>query len=518
VGSVGRSFRREISLLLFGLGLASALTLALVSQAGAASGTWDRAWGKNVNGGGVFGVCTVASSCLAGTSGGLGGEFNTPEDVAADGAGNSYVADQNRIQKFDSSGAWLRTWGKNVNGGGVFEVCTVASSCLTGGSGGLGGEMNFPSSVATDPSGNVYVADFLNQRIQKFNSSGVWERAWGKGVDNGGGTGFEVCANAANCLQGTTGGLGGEMNAPTRVAADASGNVYVTDATNQRIQKFNSSGVWERAWGRNVVKDGGAGQVCTDAQAGNAATLCFEVCTVAADCQQGSTGGLGGELSGPSKLATDGSGFVYVVDQNRVQQFAASTGAWQRAWGKDVIQLGQPGDGGAVFEICTTAAHCQGGSSGGLGGEMNGPLGVATDASGNVYVADATNHRIQKFDSSGSWQRAWGKNVNGGGVFGVCTVASSCLVGTPGVLGGEMGTPRGVATDASGNLYVAEFSNRRIQKFVDPVVVPPVISPPAATTAAPTGQRAAAIKKCKKKFPKGPKRKKCVRKAKRLPV
>src|SRR5215211_1938878 len=104
-GSAGRCFRREISLWLFSLGLACALTLVLVSQAGAASGSWERAWGKNVNGGGAFGVCTVASSCLAGTSGGLGGEMSTPEDVAVDGAGNVYVADSgsHRIQKFDSS-------------------------------------------------------------------------------------------------------------------------------------------------------------------------------------------------------------------------------------------------------------------------------------------------------------------------------------------------------------------------------------------------------------------------------
>jgi len=81
-----------------------------------------------------------------------------------------------------------------------------------------------------------------------------------------------------------------------------------------------------------------------------------------------------------------------------------------------------------------------------------------------------------------------------------------------------MNQPRGLATDASGSVYVAEFNNRRIQKFADPVVVPPVISPPATTPTVPTGRRAAAIKKCKKKFAKGPRRTKCVKKAKRLPV
>ena len=295
------------------------------------------------------------------------------------------------------------------------------------------------------------------------------------------------------------------MSFPGKVATDASGNVYLADAGNGRIQKFNSSGVWERAWGKDVATGGG-----TD----------FEVCTSAANCKAGTSGGLGGEMFGPTELATDASGFVYVADgaNNRIQKFSAATGAWQRAWGRNVIQGGHAGDLGSVFEICTTAIDCQAGSAGGLGGEMNSPIGLATDASGSVYVADTSNFRIQKFDASGAWQRAWGKDVNGGGAFGVCTVASSCLAGTLGTLGGEMNQPRGLATDASGSDYVAEFSNRRIQKFADPVVVPPVTSPPTTTTTVPTGLRAAALKKCKKKFPKGPKRKKCIRKAKRLPV
>src|SRR5215210_9158245 len=103
--------------------------LALATPAGAASGTWERAWGKNVNGGTAFGVCTVAASCLAGATGGLSGEMNLPSGIATDAAGNVYLADfgNHRIQKFSSSGTWERAWGKNVNGGGVFGICTAAA-------------------------------------------------------------------------------------------------------------------------------------------------------------------------------------------------------------------------------------------------------------------------------------------------------------------------------------------------------------------------------------------------------
>src|SRR5215218_7922356 len=66
-------------------------------------------------------------------------------------------------------------------------------------------------------------------------ASGTWERAWGKDVVTGGGTGFEVCSLAASCQQGAIGGLGGELNDPRGVAADPAGNVYVADLNNQRI-------------------------------------------------------------------------------------------------------------------------------------------------------------------------------------------------------------------------------------------------------------------------------------------
>ena len=76
-----------------------------------------------------------------------------------------------------------------------------------------------------------------------------------------------------------------------------------------------------------------------------------------------------------------------------------------------------------------------------------GVLDVATDANGNVYVADTNNNRIQKFDPSGTFVAAWGTSGSGNGQFA---------------------GPTGVAADASGNVYVADQSNNRIQKFACP--------------------------------------------------
>ena len=86
----------------------------------------------------------------------------------------------------------------------------------------------------------------------------------------------------------------------------------------------------------------------------------------------------------------------------------------------------------------------QWGTAGSGDGQFNLPHGVATDAAGNVYVADASNHRIQKFTSTGVYLTKWGSNGTGDGQFAF---------------------PIGVATDAAGNVYVADLFNHRVQKF-----------------------------------------------------
>src|SRR6266542_2906893 len=357
---------------------------AVTASAQAASGTWNRAWGKDViatghpgDTGTGFEICTVAADCQTGSVGGLGGELNGPNGVATDAAGNLYVADtaNQRIQKLDSSGGFLRAWGKDVasagpgNTGTGFEVCVAANgdTCKAGSTGGLGGELNAPDGLAVDAAGNVYVADNVNQRIQKFDSSGNFLRAWGKDVITSGhpgdtGTGFEICTVAADCKAGSSGGLGGELSFTNGLATDAAGNVYVADLFNLRIQEFNSSGSFLRTWGKNVASAG----------PGNTGTG-FEVCVAANGdtCQTGVTGGLGGEFNFPGRVATDGAGNVYVTDFNneRIQKFGSS-GGFLRAWGKDVASAG-PGDTGTGFEVCVAANGdtCKAGVNGPLGGE-----------------------------------------------------------------------------------------------------------------------------------------------------
>jgi sugar lactone lactonase YvrE len=409
-------------------------TLAVPAQA--ADGTWNRAIGFGVNPTGNNGeLCTIAAACAAGGDGALGGEFSFPEGVATDAAGDIYVADTNndRVQKFDSSGRFLLAFGKNVNlvaGAPNFDICTQVGNCMPGTAGSQPGEFDLPSGVAVDAAGNVYVADFRNSRLQEFDSSGNFLRVVAPG-----------------------GGHGGELNFPEDVVTDSAGNLYVADNGNNRIDKFDSHGNFVLAFGKDVVTGGGAG---------------FEICTVAATCKPGLQGTLGGELTEPSAVAVDGDGNIYAADSDshRIEKYDAS-GNFLGAFGKDV----NAADIGTGFEVCTIAANCKAGIAGDGAGAFNFPKGLATDAAGNVYVSDLENNRIQKFDSSGQFLRAFGKGVDSaqpGNGFEICTVAANCTPGQAGGLGGELDGLWGIFTDATGNLYVADRANNRIQEFVDP--------------------------------------------------
>jgi tripartite motif-containing protein 71 len=153
-----------------------------------------------------------------GSRGSGDGQFNRPQYIAIDySVNNVYVADfgNSRIQKFTADGKFITKWGSRGSGDGQF---------------GSGDGLFFtgPTGIAVDSSGkNVYVADFVNDRIQKFTADGKFITKWG-----------------------SRGSGDGQFGFPTGIAVDSSGkNVYVSDIGNSRIQKFTADGKFITKWG-----------------------------------------------------------------------------------------------------------------------------------------------------------------------------------------------------------------------------------------------------------------------------
>ncbi len=324
-------------------------------------------------------------------------------------------------------------WGV-LDGASQFETCTT--TCTAGIPGGGAGQLDGTWGVATNSSGDVYVADIGNDRIDEFSAAGAFIKAYGWGVSDGASQ-FETCTST--CRAGLAGGGAGQLNSPYGLAIDSSGDVYVADLDNSRIDEFSAAGAFIKAYGWGVLD--GASQ--------------FETCT--ATCTAGISGGGAGELYDPEGVAIDSSGDVYVADSGtgRIDEFSAA-GAFIKAYGWGVS------DGASSFETCTTT--CRAGLAGGGAGQLFAPDGVATDRSGDVYVAEYYNYRIDEFSAAGAFIKAYGWGVSdGASQFETCT--TTCEAGIRGGGAGQLRNPGGVAIDPSGDVYVADIDNYRIDEF-----------------------------------------------------
>ena len=248
---------------------------------------------------------------------------------------------------------------------------------------------------------------------------------------------------------GIAGGAAGQVSFPADVDVDAQGSVWIADVNNARINVFAADGSFLRAFGHDVIPGAPPG---------------FEVCTAATTCGPGTPGGGAGQMAAPTGIAFDKPrNLLYVQDQaaRRVAVFNIANPAapeFVRAFGKNVDSVAA----GTDFEICT--ANCQTGVMGTGPGEFsNAPLGIATDAAGNVYVSDQSADRVMVYAPDGSFAHAFGHDVDPGGGTGfeVCSTATGCKAGLQnGGAAGSIGSPHGLAFDGAGRLFIASAGNR----------------------------------------------------------
>ena len=285
-------------------------------------------------------ITTIAGTGVAGYNGdnipATSAQLNGPIGVTLDGHGNIYIADKfnERVRMIDASGV----------------ITTIAGTGLHGGwqGNGYGNEgpatsanLDFPASVALDCAGNIYIADLGSQTVRRIDPSGNIHLF--AGTYGGGFNGDAIPANTA------------QLNAPTCVAADCAGNVYIADSWNNRVRMVNAAGII------TTVAGNGAPAYAGDGTPGGSASLWI-----------------------PNGITLDACGDLYICDwQNNVVRVLSGGYITTFAGVNANDWHGYDGDGGAADSAF-----------------MYLPASLAIDGIGNIYIADYGNNVIREVSNT----------------------------------------------------------------------------------------------------------------------
>ncbi|MBV9300559.1 MAG: choice-of-anchor D domain-containing protein [Acidobacteriaceae bacterium] len=314
-----------------------------------------------------------------------------PENTAVDKAGNFYVV----IGGLNANDTIDRVFRIDTSG----NLTVLAGNGQSGYSGDGGpatrAEFSNSTAIAVDSSGNAYIADTFTCIIRKVTAStGIISRF--AGTPNH--CGYAGDGGAATDAQ---------LSNPVGIALDASGNLYIADQYNNRIRKVTATtGKISTVAGNGIQSYSGDGGAAIDAS-----------------------------LSIPYSVAVDASGNLYIADQFnfRIRKVTASTGKISTIAGNGTS--GYSGDGGTA-----TSA------------EISMVYGIASDASGRVFIADTENCVVREVNTKGIIKTVAGTPLS-------CGYAGDDGKAVDAVLN----SPSGLAVDGSDNMYIADNGNSRIR-------------------------------------------------------
>jgi uncharacterized protein (TIGR03437 family) len=367
-------------------------------------GTWTGSWGAPEQ----FTISTVAGDGKTGYSGDNGpatsASFNQPKAVALDSTGNLYIADQinARIRKVALDGT----------------VTTIAGNGVAGysGDGGpaISAQLYVPTSVFVDAMGDLLISDQFNQVVRMVAPDGIITTVAGNGVQaycGDGGPAVDAC-----------------MDSPLDAVADAAGNIFIADFTNNRVRKV-SKGIITTVAGNGNGGYSGDGGPATSAS-----------------------------VWSPQSIALNAAGDLFIADIGNHRIRKVSNGIITTVVGTGVA--GYSGDGGP-----------------GTSAEVYAPRGTRFDASGNLYFSDWTNNVVRVLLTNGTIFTVAG-NFSGkySGDGGPATIAGI--------------NTTGVAVAPSGAVYVSDNNDQRI-RLLTPVLQTPAISTGGVVSASDYGKFAA---------------------------
>ena len=392
-------------------------------------------------------ITTVAGTSIFGFSGDGGqataAQLLYPQSVAVDGAGNLFIADTNnqRVRKVDGNSGIIMT----VAGDGELGFDGDGSLATSA-------KLAKPSGVAMDGAGNLFIADTTNSRIRRVDEgTGIITTVAGNGITGDGGDGGPA--------------TDGQLNTPLGIAVDGIGNLFIADTNNHRVRKVDGvTGIITTVAGNGTPGYNNDGIVAVNAQLDSPAGVAVDsagnlfiadtdnhrirkvdgvtgiISTVAGNGLAG-FGGDGGaattaQLARPYGVAVDSAGNLIIADFNnhRIRKVQTATGIITTVAGNG--SQGFSGDGGPA-----------------AGAQLDSPRSVAVDSAGSLFIGDTGNHRVRRVD----------------GITGaIATVAGNGSAGFSGdggpAAGAQLDSPRNVAVDSAGNLFIADIGNHRVRR------------------------------------------------------
>ena len=304
-----------------------------------------------------------------------------PQRVTVDASGNVYFTSGNCVYRVDSQGVLTLIAGNSRPG---FSGDNGAA---------LSAQLNGPQGLAFDKAGNLYISDTQNHRVRKVSTKGIITTVAGNGVAGFSGDGGK--------------GVNAQLQLPAGIAVDDGGNLYIADSGNHCVREVFASGVIA-----TIAGSGLSGHLGYSGDGG--------VATAAA-------------MGYPQGVAVDGSRNVYIADTSNSVVRKVTNGQITNFAGNSGV--GFAGDGGQA-NIAT----------------LSRPYDLAVDSSGNLYMVQNGDGRVRKVDSTGVITTVAGNGTSGFSGDGSQAVDAQFVA------------PQGIASDASGNLYIADSGNNRIRK------------------------------------------------------
>ena len=305
--------------------------------------------------------------------------FKNPVSVARGEGDLMYVVSRAYDYRSDSKRITVCTVGEDYIGE-IGNAGRLGGEMMDSGESDAPGSMVWPTSVALDKAGNVYVSDEWLNRIAMFSSDGEWLGAWG-----------------------TQGDADGEVDQPAGIAFDSEDNLYVVDTGNNRIQKFTKDGQFLAKWGQQGSGDGefdmpwGIG-LDADNNVYIADWRNDRIQKFAPDgsflMAFGESGSENGQFNRPADVAVDKEGLIYVADwrNDRVQVFDA-----EGRFITEIIGDATLSKWGITKLDANPDMKMQRDIAQGLEREkfLRGPMGVVVDDQDQVFIVDSQRNRIQ---------------------------------------------------------------------------------------------------------------------------